>query len=343
MFQVRLRRVVRRPTTPKGWLRAVLLLAAVPVLVEGTRVFAGSNRHAVIPGMVYRCRQPSGGAVREQVRDLGIRTVVNLRGFGPGPQSPWYAEECNATADLGVSQEDITLSARALPPPAELRRLIEVLDNTEYPILIHCKQGADRTGLVSAMVLLLYTDATPGVARRQLLPRYGHVGIGPTAPMDEFFDRYAAYRGDRPHTPALFRDWMLNHYSPGPASGTLTTAGENYTVRAGAWLSVPLTASNTSTEPWHLKPHAMAGVHVAFTLSPEAGLPVAQGQAGLFRATVPPGGKIELILAVPPLEKPGVYSLRADLIDATGAGVPVRANPFYKFGADPLLLRITVK
>src|SRR5207253_1196146 len=114
-------------------------------------VFLGSNAHAVIEGRVYRTSQLSGESLAEFLHEHHIRTVINLRGHCP--DFDWYAEECAVTAAAGVSQEDITFSANRLPPPTELRRLLNVLDRTEYPIVFHCKQGADRTGLVSAMVL----------------------------------------------------------------------------------------------------------------------------------------------------------------------------------------------
>ena len=53
-----------------------------------------------------------------------------------------------------------------------------MLDQTAYPVLVHCKQGADRTSLVSALALLLYTDGTLADARRHLGLRYAHVSAG---------------------------------------------------------------------------------------------------------------------------------------------------------------------
>lgn len=333
-------RAARRPR-----LRLVLLLAAAPLVYEAARVVLGPNRHEVIPGRVYRSAQPTGDDLRELIAEKGIRTVTCLRGFCPGPQAPWYEDEVRATNAAGVSQEDVTLSANRLPPPDELRRLIEVLDGTEYPILFHCKQGADRTGLVAAVVLLLDSDATLDRARWQLLPRYGHFRFGRTAAIDDFFDRYEAWLAGRgeAHTPARFRDYAANHYSPGPAAGTLTLDAPPGPVPADRWLALKVTAANTSAEAWEMKPGNYAGVHVDFTVQTEAGDLVYRGQAGLFRRAVPPGGSVGLTLAVPPLKTPGRYSLRADLMDATGAAVPVRQTGFYQFGADPLLVTIEVK
>src|SRR5947209_8358851 len=82
-----------------------------------------------------------------------------------------------------------------LPPPNEVRRMIEVLDRSEKPVLVHCQRGADRTGLVSTSAVLLYTTATLGEARRQLWPRYGHIRGGRTTIIDQFFDLYESWLG----------------------------------------------------------------------------------------------------------------------------------------------------
>src|SRR5947209_7129871 len=109
-------------------LAGVLLGTSGAAVGEVVRVAAGSNRHCVLPGRIFRSAQPDGRDLRQLVEREGIRTVVNLRGLCVG--FDWYEEEARGTHDLGVSQEDITLSANRLPPPQELRRLVEVLDRT---------------------------------------------------------------------------------------------------------------------------------------------------------------------------------------------------------------------
>src|SRR5262249_54544594 len=146
--------------------------------VEIGRMATGRNKHVVVPGRVYRTAQLKPAQLEAFVREHNIRTVVNLR--GRPVLLEWYSAETQATQSLGVSQEDITTSANHLPSPGEIRRLIEVFDRAEHPLVIHCQQGADRTGLAAAMYQLLYTDASYAVARRQCSPRYGHFRIHTT-------------------------------------------------------------------------------------------------------------------------------------------------------------------
>jgi protein tyrosine phosphatase (PTP) superfamily phosphohydrolase (DUF442 family) len=337
-------RLLRRPR-PRTVVRLVIALAVCVVVLELLRVMAWTNKHELVAGKIFRTAQLSGPQLTSYVKVNDIKTVINLRGFSPGPESPWYAEEARTTHALGISQEDITLSANRLPPRAELVRLIEILDRTEYPVLIHCKRGADRTGLAATLVLLLYSDANLDRARRQLWPRYGHFQFGRTAAMDDFYHRYEAWLGERDHTPTLLRDWIANHYLPGPASGTLVAihSDKPFPAKANTWSAVRVKATNTSQENWEFQPGNYAGIHVQFTVQNELGEQVASGQAGLFRKSVPPGESLELTLAVPPIPQAGLYTLRADLMNGTGAAVPIRQTGFYQFGADPLMMHVKVE
>ncbi len=152
------------------------------------------------------------------VAEYNIRTVVNLRGR---PFNDWYPAQARMTQELGISQEDVTTSANRLPPTGEVRRLVEIFDRSEYPILIHCQQGADRTGLASTAYLLLHTDADYATALRQCSPRYGHLRIHTAAAMDEFFVQYEDWLQSHKmkHTPAHFRQWATHEYCPGVGPG----------------------------------------------------------------------------------------------------------------------------
>ncbi len=325
-------------------LRILMGLLLMVFVLEIFRVTAGDNLHEIVPGKVYRSKQPSPVRLEYFIAKYGIKTVINLRGFCPGDHTPWYKEEIRVTSRLGVSHEDITFSANRLPSPDELRRLIEILDHTSYPILFHCKQGADRTGLTATIVHLLFTNATLSEARHQLWPRYGHVQFGRTAAMDEFFDRYERWLDERPHTPELFREWAIYHYTAGPASGTLTPIDPTNptNVKRGAWTAIAIRATNTSEEPWEFKPTLYSGIHVEFSIYHPSGQKIHSGQAGLFRKSLPPGESIDLTLAVPPLAEPGIYTLHGVLMNGTGAAVPIRQTGLFQFGNDPLMMLLEV-
>lgn len=310
-------------------LRLALAAAFVPLLWETLYVTAGRNQHEVIPGRVYRCAQPGEAAVADLARNYGIRTVVNLRGFCD--PHVWYAAECRATAAAGLSQEDVTLSASRLPPPGELRRLVEILDRSEYPIALHCRRGSDRTGLAAALALLLQTDASPAAARKQCALRYGHTGVGPAAAMDRFFELYDEYLAEKgvPHSAEVVRRFVATDYCPDGSRASLQWACDLSPRRAGEPWNLRVTATNTSIRAWEFKPGRRTGVSAVFTLvRPDTG-EVTLGHAGLFRRVVPPGASVTLTLPVAPPAAPGVYVIRVDLA-ADGA------TTFAQLGGEPL-------
>ena len=334
-----------RPRRPlwRWVVRGVIAVAVLGIGSEVVRVYGGNNLHAVIPGKVYRSSQPSAEHLREMSEKYGIKTVLNLRGVTPWDS--WYQEESRGSHELNLSQEDVTMSAQAMPAPAELRRVIDVFDHTEYPVVLHCKQGADRTGLVSAVALLLYTDATLAEAKRQLWPRYGHWPVSRTVAMDRFFEQYTDWLAARneDHTRERFRHWALNEYIPSGARSKLEWADPiPNPLPAHTPTAFRVRCENRSNSTWEFKPGHFAAIHAAYTVFDESARNVWSGRAGLRFETIPPGGQTEVLIPLKGLT-PGVYTLSVELHDATGAGIPFRTNSFVKYGDDSLAAELLVK
>src|SRR5262249_17248271 len=129
-----------------------LLGLAAARLTRAAPVALGRTFHAVVPGRAYRSAQPTTADLERAVREYGVRTVVNLR--GAGEPFDWFLEESRATHRLGLAQEDLCFSSYRLPAAHEVRYLVEVFDRSAPPLLIHCRRGADRTGLVATVFLL---------------------------------------------------------------------------------------------------------------------------------------------------------------------------------------------
>jgi hypothetical protein len=308
--------------------RGGVAVLALALAAEGYRVLLGRNLHVVVAGRVYRSAQPSAAALEDVVRDHGIRTVVNLRGCC-SPMG-WYEEEARACHRLGVSQEDVCLSAYRLPAVSEIHRLLEVLDRTAYPILLHCRRGADRTGLVSAVVLLLQTDTPVARARGQLGWRYGHLAAGRPAVLDRFFDLYSEWlaKKELPHSPAVFRRWLEQDYCPGPYRCHMDARLPTH-LRAGEPAEVRVRVRNTSGRPWRLEPGAGAGVHLGWILCDLEDHWICNGRAGLFHAEVAPGQTHEFTMVLPPFRRTGRYRLVVDMVDEQQCW-------FFQTGSEPL-------
>jgi protein tyrosine phosphatase (PTP) superfamily phosphohydrolase (DUF442 family) len=295
-----------------GGLLAGLALALV---LEFGRVMLGRNEHAVLPGLAYRCAQLTGEQLEQAIRKHQIRTVVNLRGCNP--QVPWYVEEARATCQTDAAQEDISFSAGRVPSIIEMRRLVEVLDRTEYPILLHCKRGADRTGLAAAVLVLLQADGTLAEARRQLGLRYGHVALRRPAFLDTFLDQYEAWLSQQAqdHSQTVFRQWLRREYIPAGYRGTIEALDLPAWVPVGKPVALRFRVQNTGTSSWPLRRAKTAGLHLAYVLEDAAGTPLTTDRTGLRDQVVLPGQSIELIVPLPRLKAAGRYRLLVDMVD----------------------------
>ncbi len=292
-------------------------------------VAVGGNLHTVIPGRVYRCAQPTGASLDALVPKLGIRTVVNLRGYGAS--QPWYLAESRGCQKHDVNLEDVPFSAIRLPGKHEIRDLIEILERAEAPLLIHCRQGADRTGLASVAALLLLTDTPYPVALRQLSLRFGHMPIGRTTRNDRFFAMYEAWLRDaeQTHAPSLFRRWAFDVYAGGPAEARWeSVACVNGPPRVGVPLGFAVSVRNVSKESWNISATTLAGTHVYWRIFTETDGVLHEGRAGLQNATVAPGEKFHCTLVLPPFQRSGRYRLFVDMLEENHGW-------FHQFGSEP--------
>jgi protein tyrosine/serine phosphatase len=323
------------PPPRRSFLAAVLRGAATGVVLavigEAGRVLFTDNFHTIETGQFYRCSQPSPRHLKKLIAAHHIRTVVNLRGSCTPPLD-WYLNESRATADLGICQEDLCFSAGRLPPAGELRRLIEVLDRSDRPLLFHCQRGADRTGLASAVALLLCTDLPYAEARRQLGLRYGHIALRRPANLDLFFDIYEGWlaRNGLTHSRDVFRRWAEDEYCPGPCRAGLELLDPPRSVPAGEPIAFRVRCHNLSDRPWRFCPWESGGVHATFVVSDlSGGSPQYMGRAGLFDAEVAPGDSIDLTLPVPARRTPGRYTLMVDMMEEQHCN-------FFQTGSEPL-------
>ncbi len=306
----------------------VLGLAAA-FFTEFGRVAVGSNFHTVVAGELYRGAQPTDADLEWAARACGVRTVVNLRGCCPA--YPWFLEEARATHRLGLAQEDLCFSSYRLPAVHELRRLVEVFDRSERPLLIHCRRGADRTGLASAVFLLSQHEVSLAEAGRQLSWRYGHLAVGRTRHLTTFLDLYADWLRERgeEHSRVAFRRWVADGYCPGGCRAALEPVDFPAVVPAGQPLGLRVRARNLGIHPWRLKPEKNAGVHLGYVVIDAHNQLVALDRSGQFDAVVAPGESIELTVVLPALREPGRYQLWIDMVDEQQCW-------FYQAGSEPL-------
>ena len=98
------------------------------------------------------------------IRQLGIRSVVNLRYFGRHKNQKIFADH-----------PDIALINRPLltwrVQPRDIARVLRTIEQQQQQgaVLVHCYHGADRTGIVIAFYRMIYQNWTLADAKAEML------------------------------------------------------------------------------------------------------------------------------------------------------------------------------
>jgi protein tyrosine/serine phosphatase len=151
-------------------------------------VFVTGNFHTVISGHLYRSGQPSTEQIADWHGRYGIKTIINLRGAHPNKN--WYRVERATAQEYGIELIDYQISAKRELTLAQVEELLTILAQAKPPVLIHCLDGADRSGLVSAFYVAGVAHGSEFFAELQLSPLYGHIPLWffPYYAMDRSFE-----------------------------------------------------------------------------------------------------------------------------------------------------------
>jgi protein tyrosine phosphatase (PTP) superfamily phosphohydrolase (DUF442 family) len=199
-------------TMPRARRLALIMLAIAGATAYSFRnPLIWGNFGVVDEGLVYRSAQPLDG-LSGLIAEKRIATVLNLRGGSDA--DPWYAAEVATTRRLGVDFYDLPLVATVRPSRKQLLTVLDLLDRCKYPLLIHCKSGSDRTGLVSGLYLMSRKGIAPERAEDAFSLYYGHVPLLGTRLLHQPFWEYAKWLHfhQLSHTPERLRTWVAHDY-----------------------------------------------------------------------------------------------------------------------------------
>jgi len=103
----------------------------------------------VEPNVLYRSGQPCGKAVRVMRKRYGIRTIVNLRSPGKLRSDILARNEVAAAKELGMVF--INLPFGNPSPEVQVSKFLDIMnDRSNYPVLVHCAAGVERSGVMVA-------------------------------------------------------------------------------------------------------------------------------------------------------------------------------------------------
>ncbi len=170
----------------------------------------------------WRSSQPAPHDLRI-LAQRGLKTVINLRG---NRDCGSYRLEQEACGRYGIRLINFVVKSRQAPTAQAFHDAKALFDSIEYPMLLHCKSGADRAGLMSVLYMIFKEGRPVEEAKKHLALRFGHIRQADTGILDMIFDSYLAHSS---HEPIAFLDWIDRHYD----DKTL-----NHAFRGRSWANV---------------------------------------------------------------------------------------------------------
>ena len=163
---------------------AGLQAASLPK-VPGSDVRGVHNFHQV-DEHVYRGAQPNHEGFASLAK-LGVKTVIDLRG-----------EKSERAVVEGAGMHYVRLAWSGYKAPAEeqVSTVLSLLnDKTAWPVFVHCRRGADRTGTAIACYRIAHDHWT----NQQALEEAKGFGMSSTeAAMRRFIERFSAPQFNAP-------------------------------------------------------------------------------------------------------------------------------------------------
>lgn len=123
------------------------------------------NFHMVHDQVLYRSAQPSA-AQMQWLEGAGFKSVINLRHFHSDK------DELRGTSLRGFH----IIFATLWPEKRDVEEFYKIVtDSRNWPCLVHCMHGSDRTGMMCALYRCDVMDWDLNAAIREMkLPKYGH-------------------------------------------------------------------------------------------------------------------------------------------------------------------------
>jgi protein tyrosine/serine phosphatase len=207
------------------------------------------NFHVVVPGEAYRSAQPSPTFLETIVQQNHLRSILK---FNREVESSWSEKEFAEAKKLGVEIFYIPIGVSELPTRPDMIHIISAIDHAPRPILVHCKTGADRTGLASVLLAMQAGASFQAARDSQLRLRFGHVGhIGDD--VDDVLTQYDQDRtaeGKNLRSYADFRDYVLSEYYPSFYHAGIEPTQSTLSGRAGEIVTFHVKVTNLTRRAW---------------------------------------------------------------------------------------------
>jgi tyrosine-protein phosphatase SIW14 len=187
----------------RPWLLGLTIAVTLTVIPYGYYRWGYSHSkrlREVAPGLVYRSGQMTADGFADAVKDYGIRMIINFQDEFPDPDirlgyfDKGTIRESELCRRLGVRYVFVPpdlISRKHVPPdrPQAIDRFLALMDDpSTYPVLLHCRAGLHRTGIMVAVFRMEYQ----GWTREQAIDEMKENGFGewPCTAANDYIPQY---------------------------------------------------------------------------------------------------------------------------------------------------------
>jgi protein tyrosine phosphatase (PTP) superfamily phosphohydrolase (DUF442 family) len=122
----------------------------------------GVRKLYVVDDRLWRGAQPGTTGFRS-LAESGVTTVIDLR---PSPDAVRVGRELRA---LGMESVHLPVTDGTPPSPSQVRRVVDIVDNSQGRVFLHCGEGVGRAGTMSAAYKVTTGKASASEALRESL------------------------------------------------------------------------------------------------------------------------------------------------------------------------------
>jgi len=150
---------------------------------------------------VFRSSQPTMWQLERLKKRYNLVTIVNLK--DANRQSAYFHFEEEKCEALGLNLINVNISSRGFPTYERLLKYKKVIEQMQEPVLIHCKAGADRTGIFCTLYQYFYENRSIKETDQLKLFPYGHFRYSNAGKGDYYFEQFAQYQETHPEVDLL--------------------------------------------------------------------------------------------------------------------------------------------
>lgn len=150
---------------------------------------------------VFRSSQPTMWQLERITKKHGLKVIVNLK--DENRNCPYFHFEEEKCQELGLELINVNISSRNFPRYEQIVRYKEIMENMDKPVLIHCKAGADRTGVFCTLYQYFVEGRDIKDTDQLRFWPYGHFRYSNAGRTDFYFEEFARYQEKHPDVDLL--------------------------------------------------------------------------------------------------------------------------------------------